>query len=47
MMYGGDYDAFINYFMAIVRIPHRSVVYVYKKGECTYKMPIWVMLLNF
>ncbi|EJD76220.1 hypothetical protein LOAG_16787 [Loa loa] len=42
MMYGGNYDAFINYFLAIQRIPHRSVIYVYKKGEHTYKMPIWV-----
>ncbi|VBB31028.1 unnamed protein product [Acanthocheilonema viteae] len=42
MMYGGNYDAFINYFLALQRIPHRSVIYVYKKGEHTYKMPIWV-----
>lgn len=46
MMYGGNYDTFINYFLAFQRIPRRGVVYVYKKGEHTYKMPIWV-IYNF
>lgn len=47
MMYGGNYDAFINYFLTVYRIPYRSAIYVYKKGEHTYKMPIWVIFLNF
>uniref|UniRef100_A0A915PSY8 NADH dehydrogenase [ubiquinone] 1 alpha subcomplex subunit 9, mitochondrial n=1 Tax=Setaria digitata TaxID=48799 RepID=A0A915PSY8_9BILA len=42
MMYGGNCDAFINYFLAVQRIPYRSLIFVYKKGEHTYKMPIWV-----
>ncbi|VDN05450.1 unnamed protein product [Thelazia callipaeda] len=42
VMYGGNYDAFINYFLTYHRIPHRSLVYVYRKGEHTFKMPIWV-----
>lgn len=42
VMYGGNSDAFVNYFMAIHRIPYRSQIFVYRKGEHTYKMPVWV-----
>lgn len=44
IMYGSDYDTFINYFLTLWRVSYTGLIHVYQKGEQTYKMPIAVRI---
>lgn len=41
VMYGPNADSFVNFYLTIFRVPYIAKAFIYKKGEETFKMPVY------